>query len=223
MTPQQQASEWLLNCAILDTETTGLDDSAEIVEISIIDENGCVLLDTLVKPLKPIPADLTAIHGITNEMVATAPTWAAIHSRVAEIVACKPLVIYNADYDLRLMAQTAELHGLTPIEADAGCAMLAYAEFYGEWNEARSSYRWQKLTNAAAQQGVVIDGQAHRALADVKMTLGVLKAMAVRQADGDECDHCGTPGCDGSTVCPSCGDSLPCDYQICQRCASGAI
>ena len=34
MTPQQQASAWLLNCAILDTETTGLYDDAEIVEIS---------------------------------------------------------------------------------------------------------------------------------------------------------------------------------------------
>ena len=79
MTPQQQASAWLLNCAILDTETTGLYDDAEIVEISIIDENGGVLLDTLVKPLKPIPAEATAIHGITNEMVATAPTWVAIH------------------------------------------------------------------------------------------------------------------------------------------------
>ena len=63
MTPQQQASAWLLNCAILDTETTGLYDDAEIVEISIIDENGGVLLDTLVKPLKPIPAEATAIHG----------------------------------------------------------------------------------------------------------------------------------------------------------------
>ena len=172
MTPQQQASAWLLNCAILDTETTGLYDDAEIVEISIIDENGGVLLDTLVKPLKPIPAEATAIHGITNEMVATAPTWAAIHEQVAKIVASKPLVIYNADYDLRLMAQTAVQYGLTPIGTEAGCAMLTYAEHYGEWNEYKGTYRWQKLTNAAAQQGVVIDGKAHRALADVKMTLG---------------------------------------------------
>lgn len=178
--PQQQASEWLLNCQILDSETTGLDGQAEIVEISIIDQDGRVVLDTLVKPLKPIPAEATAIHGITNDMVATAPSWAAIHERVAEIVASKPLVIFNADFDLRLMAQTAAQYGLTPIEAEAGCAMLAYAEFYGEWDHGRGSYRWQRLTNAAAQQGVVIDGQAHRALADVKMTLGLLKAMAER-------------------------------------------
>lgn len=138
-----------------------------------------MIFDSLVKPNQPIPAEATAIHGITNDMVATAPSWLDIHERVAEILARKPLVIYNADYDLRLMAQTAEQYELSPIETEAGCAMLAYAEFYGDWNGYKGSYRWQKLTNAAAQQGVKVDGQAHRALADVKMTLGVIKAMAL--------------------------------------------
>lgn len=34
---------------ILDTETTGLDDNAEIVQITILDINGNKLLDTLFK------------------------------------------------------------------------------------------------------------------------------------------------------------------------------
>ena len=178
------ASNWLLNCQILDTETTGLDDKAEIVEISIIDQLGNVVFDSLVKPQQPIPAEATAIHGITNDMVATAPSWADIHDELCRLISSKPLVIYNADYDMRLMAQTAALYGLKPVTADAGvhCAMLAYAEFYGDWNDYKGSYRWQRLTNAAKQQGVVIDGVAHRALADVKMTLGVVKAMAQQQA-----------------------------------------
>lgn len=180
MASQQLARQWLLGCHILDTETTGLDDSAEIVEISIIDQNGSVVLDTLVKPLNPIPAEVTAIHGITNDMVANAPSWAAIHDRVLSILTSKPLVIYNADYDLRMLAQTAKLYGLRDSlnGLSAGCAMSAYAEFYGEWNETRGDYRWQRLANAARQQGVVVDGKAHRALADVKMTLGIIKAMA---------------------------------------------
>ncbi|MEV3812529.1 3'-5' exonuclease [Aeromonas allosaccharophila] len=187
MTVQQQVCNWLLNCQILDTETTGLDDQAEIIEISIIDQFGGVVFDSLVKPQKPIPAEATAIHGITNDMVATAPSWADIHDEVCRIVNCYPLVIYNADYDMRLMAQTAALYGLQPVTANAGvhCAMLAYAEFYGDWNDYKGSYRWQRLTTAAAQQGVVTDGQAHRALADVMMTLGVLQAMAQQQAGGE--------------------------------------
>ena len=69
----QQAQRWLdATPVFLDTETTGLNDLAEIVEISILDDDGLVLLDTLVRPRRPIPADAIRIHGIRNEMVAEA-------------------------------------------------------------------------------------------------------------------------------------------------------
>ena len=54
----------------LDTETTGLDKTAEIVEIAVVDDAGQILINQLVRPSKPIPAEVTLLHGITNEMVA---------------------------------------------------------------------------------------------------------------------------------------------------------
>lgn len=64
----------LHNAVILDTETLGLSNHAEICEISVIDaETGVPLLDTLIKPHHPIPNDVIKIHGITNEMVVDAP------------------------------------------------------------------------------------------------------------------------------------------------------
>ena len=57
---------------VFDTETTGLDGGAEIVEIveiSCVNGRGEVLLDTLVRPAGPIPADATAIHRITYDDV----------------------------------------------------------------------------------------------------------------------------------------------------------
>jgi len=70
----RQARAWLgVNALILDTETTGLDEHAEIVEIAVIDCTGAVLLDTLVRPAGPIPAEAVEIHGITNEMVVQIP------------------------------------------------------------------------------------------------------------------------------------------------------
>ena len=59
---------------ILDTETTGLGSDARICQIAAIDLHSNVLIDTLVNPECPIPADATAIHGITDEMVKDAPT-----------------------------------------------------------------------------------------------------------------------------------------------------
>jgi len=61
--------------AYLDTETTGLKDYDQIVEICLLDNDGAVLIDSLVKPTVKIPLDATRIHGITDAMVSSAPTW----------------------------------------------------------------------------------------------------------------------------------------------------
>ena len=69
----------------LDTETTGLGQRDEIVEIAILDPPGKMVIDTLVRPSKPIPQDAVAIHGITNAMVSVAPTWNSIWPEVATV------------------------------------------------------------------------------------------------------------------------------------------
>jgi DNA polymerase-3 subunit epsilon len=78
LTPRQQAVQLARhvisqNPVYLDTETTGLEKSDEIIEISIIDAAGQVLLNSLVRPSKPIPMNATAIHGISNDQVQKAP------------------------------------------------------------------------------------------------------------------------------------------------------
>ncbi|BFI70427.1 3'-5' exonuclease [Yersinia pseudotuberculosis] len=178
-----RANRWLKrNYLILDTETTGLGKDAEIIEISIIDCTGKILLDTLVKPLKAIPAEVTAIHGITNEMVADAPTWRDIHWQFMVLTNDRTLLIYNASFDSRLIFQTAAANNCPVPEKkyifDAECVMESYAEYYGQWDQKRNKFKWQRLSHAAEQQGVVIDGTPHRALADCKTTLGVIRAMA---------------------------------------------
>lgn len=176
------AAEWLddPSTVFLDTETTGLDASAEIVEISIIDRTGHVLLDTMVRPVAPIPMDASRIHGITDEMVIDAPSWPELVGLVSETLRGRRVVIYNAKYDLRLMRQASTLAGVDPSWVDAlrsECAMSAYSEHVGEVNPKTGAFRWHKLTDAATRCGVQSDG-AHRALADCFMTLGVLQHMA---------------------------------------------
>jgi DNA polymerase-3 subunit epsilon len=56
------------------------------------------------------------------------------------------------------------------------CAMLAYSEFYGEWNDYRQSWKWHKLTNAMYQQRLPVK-DAHGALGDCRMTLALLNKM----------------------------------------------
>ncbi len=59
----------------IDTETTGLDSSAEIIEISVVDHDGSVLFDSTVRPKNPIPREAQAVHHISNEMVKDARPW----------------------------------------------------------------------------------------------------------------------------------------------------
>lgn len=63
------------NALILDTETTGLDGDAEVVELAVIDCAGSVPLDTLVRPIGPIPVEAAAIHGITDAMLLGYSSW----------------------------------------------------------------------------------------------------------------------------------------------------
>ena len=182
----RQARAWLeANALILDTETTGLGDDAEVVELAVIDCTGVVLLDTLVRPSGPVPAEAAAIHGITDAMLADAPTWSEIHARFCGLVEGRQVVIYSREFDARVISQTARRYGLqapqcfdlASDDSAVHCAMQAYAELHGEWSEEKGRYRWQKLSTAAQQQGVKVEN-AHRALGDCLMTLGVVRAMA---------------------------------------------
>jgi DNA polymerase-3 subunit epsilon len=177
--PQEKAGAWLAaNALILDTETTGLDERDEIVDLAVVDCAGKTLMDTIIRPTVPISPGARCVHGITEEMVAVAPTWAAIHDEFCRLIEGRPVVVYNREFDQRMLCQTTAAHGLHPPNMDNfECAMLTYAEYRGSWNSHRGDYRWHKLTTAASQCGVAFDG-AHRALGDCLMTRGVIKAMA---------------------------------------------
>lgn len=163
-------------CVVLDTETTGLGHDDEICEIAIVDVTGAPILDTLVRPTRPIPAEATEIHGITDEMVASAPSWPELAERFEAAVSGRKVVAYNALFDQRLVWQTYERHGRTAPQMSTACAMKMYAVWHGEWNHRHQSWTWQKLVDAATECGSAGEG-AHRALADARMALGVLRYL----------------------------------------------
>ncbi|HBC9089265.1 TPA: 3'-5' exonuclease [Citrobacter koseri] len=162
---------------VLDTETTGLDENAEIVEIAILDKDGKALLDTLVKPKNKIPAQASDIHGITNRDVKDAPSWGDIYSVFREVIKNKTVVIYNSKYDNRIIKQTCSLYGLPNPRRKSECAMLLYANYRNSTNNYTGNAKWHKLTEALDQCGIP-KSVAHRARGDCEMTLNLLRFMA---------------------------------------------
>jgi len=166
---------------VLDTETTGLGDDAEIIEIGIINGSGEAVMNTLVKPTISIPKEATAIHGITDNDLLNAPVFADVVEELEGLIQGKILLIFNADYDLRLLRQTARKSkvqiNLEP--AEVRCVMLEYARFFGEWNPKYENWKWQSLANAARRTGYVpAEGMlTHRAIADCVAALNVYRHM----------------------------------------------
>jgi DNA polymerase-3 subunit epsilon len=165
---------------VLDTETTGLE-RGEICQLALINSQGDILLNTLVKPVGRIPSDATRIHNITTADVVNAPGWAIVTAQLEPLLRQRDVIIYNAVYDRKVLRHSAEAARLPHVAWEAlvrfWCAMEAFAEVYGARSGPRTMYRWQKLTTAARYFDLPIVG-AHSALGDCRMTLAIARKMA---------------------------------------------
>ena len=166
---------------ILDTETTGVDHGSEICQIAIIDSQGSILIDTLIKPIGRIPSSATAIHGITNAMVTSAPGWDKVVTGLVPLLDGRDVIAYNALFDRKMMHKSSEAAGLPKTDwkqfSRWWCAMEAFAEVYGKADRYTGKFRWQKLSTAAQYYNIPVVAE-HTALDDCRTTLAVARAMA---------------------------------------------
>jgi DNA polymerase-3 subunit epsilon len=176
---QEAARIAQLDPIFLDTETTGLENWDEVIEIGLVDSAGQALLEALIKPQGSIPPDATRIHGIRDRDVLMSPTWRQIWPQVERLIKGNHLAIYNADYDLRMLRQSHARAGLQwePVAARTFCIMKLYAKYRGEWNPARRSFRWHSLEAAGRQCGLDLSN-THRAADDALLARAVLMHMA---------------------------------------------
>jgi DNA polymerase III epsilon subunit-like protein len=163
----------------LDTETTGFGTRAEIVDIAVVDASGQVLLESLVRPANRIPADVIAIHGITDADVSGAPTWCDLYQDVLRVLTGRRVVVYNVTFDRQMVDQACGRFALAAPTAEWECAMKKYAGFHGNWDARKHWYRFQKLERAVLAFGAEPGG--HRAAADALACRTVVLGMAATQ------------------------------------------
>jgi DNA polymerase-3 subunit epsilon len=101
-----QGSPLLEECAfaVVDVETTGMQSGGDdrITEIAIVVVHGTrrdVVFDSLVNPGRPIPQRICELTGITQEMVAGAPTFGEIADQIVAALAGRVFVAHNARFD----------------------------------------------------------------------------------------------------------------------------
>ena len=105
---------------ILDTETTGMDpfEGDRIVEIGCVE---CINhiptgnhYHVYINPERDVPAEVVAIHGLTEEFLKDKPTFSEIHGDFLEFIGDAKLVIHNAAFDMKFIN-----HHLTEMGAAA--------------------------------------------------------------------------------------------------------
>lgn len=171
-----------IDVALLDVETTGRDASVDrVVELGIaVGRRGEVVAryNWLVNPGIPIPAEASAVHHITDEMVADKPRFEAIASEIAQALrGCVPAA-YNAQFDRAFLM--SEFSRAKATETAAGVPALTRDV---EWldplvwaRDIQSDAKSRALGDVAARLGVELE-KAHRAQDDAEAALRVLYAL----------------------------------------------
>jgi DNA polymerase-3 subunit epsilon len=182
-------SPWWSILGVFDLETTGIDvRTSRIVSahVGLLDADGSVMRsrDWLADPGVDIPEQATAVHGITSERARLEGRPA--HEVIAEIIAELallfdagiPVVIYNAPYDLSLLAAEARRYDLAPIESPAPIIDPLVID------KAVDRYRRGKRTLAAAAGFYGVDLlSAHEASSDAIAAGRVAQAIARTYAE----------------------------------------
>lgn len=155
---------------VLDTETTGLraDDNDEILSLTIIDLEGTVLFNELVKPenRKRWPK-AQEINGITPAMVKDKLPLTAYRDQLQELWKRIDLVVgYNIPFDSDFIYSSGL--ALTPYVEEFD-VMREFAPIWGKWDDYHGDYRWAKLVDCAKHYKIG-DFDAHSSLGDTEAT-----------------------------------------------------
>jgi DNA polymerase-3 subunit epsilon len=159
-------SDWV----VLDTETTGVNRGRadQAVEIAVISHDGAVLFDSLIRPTNAITTweNAAAIHGITHEDVADAPTFAQVWPELYAVIAGKLIYAYNAPFDQKIIENCLIAAGQLIPALRYECVMRLTTPHKGA--------RWVSLATAANVRGIEVSDTPHRALSDAALTRRVL-------------------------------------------------
>lgn len=157
---------------MLDFETTGLSPGmgARITEVAALRIEGDRIVDryvTLVSCHVEVPAFITALTGITQEMVDNAPCVSKVVPELLRFIGRDTLSAHNASFDEKFLKAEADNLGLVPEHERMVCTLkLSRRLFPG-----LPSYKLSPLSSAL---GIRFKGTAHRAEADAAVSAEVL-------------------------------------------------
>jgi DNA polymerase-3 subunit epsilon len=124
---------------VLDTETTGLDPAAghRLVEIGCVElinhlASGQVF-HVYINPDRDMPDEAFKIHGLSEEFLRDHPPFARVTQDFLDFVQDSPLIIHNADFDMKFLNWELKTlgHPILPRDRAIDTVMMARRRFPG--------------------------------------------------------------------------------------------
>lgn len=157
--------------AIVDTETTGMGKTARIVELGVVLLNAefeeLLRWSTLVNPEKTIPN--AKIHGITDDMVAGAPTFREVCGELFDLLHGKILLAHNASFDAGMLVN--ECDRLADLDT------TVFFHFVDTIDLAKQLTKGPYRLEALATKCGVHNPNAHAAVDDAATTAAVMRRL----------------------------------------------
>lgn len=171
-----------LEVALLDVETTGRDPAHDrVIEVGItVGRNGEVVAryNWLLNPGIPIPQEAREVHGITDEQVASAPTFDKVAHEIADALRGRVPAAYNAEFDKGfLLSEYARLVAAPDQPPPALRRDVSWIDPLVWAREIQADQKSRALSEVAQRLGIALE-KAHRASEDAEAALRVLWALA---------------------------------------------
>lgn len=167
--------------AVVDIETTGGKPARDrITEVGIVIHDGKQILhsyETLINPECYIPAGITQLTGITQDMVSGAPKFHEVAREIVELTESAIFVAHNARFDYGFIREEFRRLGFTYTRKQLCTVRLSRKAFPG-----LPSY---SLGNLIRHFNLQVDAR-HRALADATATAEILGMILDREENAEQ-------------------------------------
>jgi DNA polymerase III epsilon subunit-like protein len=188
---------------VLDTETTGTDEYARIVELAAVTfqegEPG-VRHAQLIDPGCPIPPEASAVHGIKDADVIGAPRLSVIADKLLDLIAVAPvLVAYNWPFDAAILAREIGARWSEAIAEKVIIDPLVVVKFdqVGKWWKGEGRHKLgnvatrlnDKATAAGKPPAIALPDNLHRASADAVLAGRILWHLRRHLPNDDATAH----------------------------------
>ena len=118
---------------VLDTETTGLDPSRgdRVVEIGCVETMHHIAtgesFHVYINPERDMPVEAFNVHGLSEEFLSDKPVFAEILGDFMTFIGDSPLVIHNAEFDMKFLNSELKKLGRPMLDRDRAIDTVAMA------------------------------------------------------------------------------------------------